>query len=69
MSRTPEQIDAIALVGDFNWRRGFGIHAVIALALGRRENIQTHLGHVLVVDWWRGQPYPRDIISKPKARP
>lgn len=68
MSRTREQINAIALVGDRNWRRGLRIRPLLAWAFGRRELIATSLGDILVVCWWRQEPYLVDILCKPKGQ-
>lgn len=69
MKWSDEQVDMIALVGDHNWRRGSKWRAVLAWVLGGRERISTHLGDVLVVSWWRGEPFLIDIISRPKSLP
>lgn len=61
--RTEDQISAIVLVGDMNWRRGSKWRAALAWAFGRRELITTALGDVLDVRWFQDEPFLLNITE------
>ncbi|AUC54254.1 hypothetical protein CDO87_14190 [Sagittula sp. P11] len=61
--RTDDQISAIVLVGDMNWRRGPKWRAALAWAFGRRELITTALGDVLDVRWFQDEPFLLNITE------
>lgn len=50
-------LDAILLVGDWRWRKGPRLPALAAFLLGKRQTVRTHLGDVVRLAWWRGEPY------------
>ncbi|MCZ4259029.1 hypothetical protein O4H53_26105 [Sulfitobacter sp. G21635-S1] len=46
----------VVFVGDWHWRKGPRLMAILAFVFGRRRRF-VHLGMAATVAWYRGQPY------------
>ncbi len=51
-----QALGMVALVGDYNWRKGPFWPSVCAFLFGRRQRY-VHLNMRCTVAWWRDQPY------------